>query len=122
MAGTVQIGRVLSAVCLWALASGVCGCGTTRDGGAAVVQVALTGSDQFEGGGRTAKLADLPALLKKNGAGSATEVIVVVSDQTPTGAIAAITGKLSSAGYRKVIFRRPRRAESSVGPDKPGGT
>jgi hypothetical protein len=121
MTGTIRNWRGMGAACLLGLVVGICGCKTTQDRGAAVVEVTLTGSDQFEGGGRTAKLADLPALLKKNGAGSATQVIVVVPDQTPAGAIAAISGKLTSSGYRKIIFRKPRHAASSVGSDKPAG-
>lgn len=102
---------------LAAAALAVCGCNTTRDGGVAAVQVTMAGDDLFEVGRRSAKLAELPALLKKNGAGPATEVIVVVSETTPGGAISAIGGKLSSAGYRKVVFRKPRHAESFAGPD-----
>lgn len=101
---------------LAAAAIGVGGCKTTRDGGAPVVQVTMTGDDLFQAGGRTAKLADLPALLKKSGAGPRSEIIVVVTETAPKGAMSAIGGKLASAGYRKVMFRKPRHAESFAGP------
>jgi hypothetical protein len=75
----------------------------------------MVGDDQFQAGNRTARLAGLPGLLQGMGANRTTEVVIVVTPRCSPPAMAAIGGKLGAAGFRKVMFQKPRGATSYVG-------
>jgi len=110
--------------CAFGVASlGVCafvgaGCDTTDSSSQRVVHVALQPGGRVSVGGRTVEVKELPARLKAMSASSHTRIRVTLRADTPAPTVTRIAGMLSSAGYLKVAFVRPKQAVSFTGNDK----
>jgi len=89
------------------------------DAGTSFIEVTFTADKKFIVRGEETTLGKLPAQLKSAGATHATAVRVCVDDSTPEVTMKAIAGKLKSAGYSRILFARPRRAEASVASNAP---
>ena len=87
--------------------------------GAAFIEISLTTSNKFLVHGEETTLGKLPARLKAAGATRSTAIMVAVANTTPAATMKAITGKLKSEGYARVLFTRPRHAEASVASNAP---
>jgi biopolymer transport protein ExbD len=91
---------------------GALGC-TTTGGGGSTLRVSLLADGKVAVGGRQTALVDLPKVVKAAGARSSTSIEVEVSDGTTQAEMMKVTTTLRNAGYVRVLFTRPRRAEVS---------
>ena len=87
--------------------------------GISSIDVSITDGQKFLVLGEETTLAKLPAKLKAAGATEVTTVRVAVEKNTPEVTMKAIAGKLSSEGYRRILFTRPRHAEAIVASNAP---
>ncbi len=76
----------------------------------------LTSTGTVVMNGAVIRRADLSHALRAAGAQPATPIVVSTDDATPMSAISALTSQLATAGYRCVLFKRPRHVETQVGP------
>jgi hypothetical protein len=109
---------ILSAACGLALLHGT----PARAGeksGIATIEVTLTANKKFLVYGEETTLSKLPSKLKSAGATQNTAVRVAIGNGTPAATLKAIAGKLSSEGYRRVMFALPRHAEASIASNAP---
>lgn len=103
-----------AAVVLFLMLSGCSLTGERISGG--VAHLAIAAQDgRILIGSKEVPLNKLPERLRRMGAKPTTEIQITVSDDVSPAVLSALTGKLRSAGYAKVIFVKPRKAESSRG-------
>lgn len=91
----------------------------TTDPVSSSIEATLTADKKFLVQGEETTLAKLPARLKSAGATRATTVRIAVEKNTPEVTMKAIMGKLRSEGYTRIVFTRPRHAESGVTSNTP---
>jgi hypothetical protein len=103
------------AVCV-GVAGGLAGCGTPGgDGSLDSVQVRVSPGGAVSVNGKTVALVHLTDRLASLGATPRTRITVMIPRDESASAIESIAGRLASAGYRKVVFTRPRRADAFRG-------
>lgn len=103
------ISLVLAACCCLLQASCMTG---SRQGRAAGVQVTSSGIIRLEG--RAVPVNEIGAALRKSGYGSGSRVNVEVPDNISPAIMKSITASLSRAGFRRVLFIKPRQAHSGT--------
>lgn len=104
-----------------AITLGASGCATTpspatRDSGG--VELTLTSSGNILTGGKETDLDHLSRQLHRIGATLDTPITINIPTDTPLTSVSAITGRLASAGYRKILFKRPKHAAISTQIDR----
>jgi hypothetical protein len=100
--------RACRCVVIWAVAAVVVsGCATPQS-----VSVTVLSADRIEVGRRTVTLNELPGTLQSMRATSSTEIVVYTPDTKSRVVVGAISSKLASSGYRKIMFRGQKRAEA----------
>ncbi len=92
----------------------VAGCGIPKGKAPPRLDIRYISGNQVIVGDRSVPLAELPAALKAEGATSRTEIAVSVPADASQTAMAAIGSKLATAGFRRIVFMRPRHASASV--------
>jgi len=92
---------------------GVQACSTGGAGGRSTLEVSLLVDGKVSVNGRVAAMHDLPRAVKAAGARASTSITVAVPDGASQGDMMAITRTLRQAGYARVLFTRPRRAQVS---------
>ena len=92
---------------------GAQGCSTGGAGGLSTLQISLRSDGKVSVAGRVAVMRDLPKAVKAAGARSFTSITVAVPDGTSQGEMMTVTRTLREAGYARVLFTRPRRAQVS---------
>jgi hypothetical protein len=76
------------------------------------IEVTLTSDNQFQVLGEKVPLTKLPDRLKSAGATRETAVVIAVPKETPQSTLAAVSGKLRSAGFPRMAFSRPRYVDA----------
>jgi len=112
-AGRLAVAAAVTVVVV-ACVCAVPGCRSLRGVPSRVVVTHL-GGDVFGVRGARVQLADLPAALRRRGCNANTGIEVSIASSTPRTTLAAVSGKLSAAGFRKVMFVKPLRADAFVG-------
>lgn len=97
---------------LIALAALVAGCATTPDG-RVDIRIEPDGSVNVEG--RQVALDDLAASVKRTGAKVDTVIEVTVPDDVKSDVLMGVTRPLATAGYKRVVFRKPKQAKATAG-------
>lgn len=97
----------------------VVGCGIMGVRSPARIEVGYVSGTELTVDSQSVPLAKLPEALRAQGATAQTEIAVGVPADAPQGVVAAIGGKLASAGFRKIVFTRPRQATAYVDGPKP---
>lgn len=93
---------------VWAIvAIAVSGCATPQS-----VSVTVLSADRIQVGRKTVTLNELPGTLQSMRATSSTEIVVDASDMKSRVVVGAISSKLASSGYRKIMFRGQQRTEA----------
>ena len=90
------------------------GCAAPHAGQSGPVQVSLVSSREVVVAGSRVPLSRLPRKLKAMGARSATPIQVAIPENTPMQVVSNVTTSLARAGFRRVLFRRPRQTEVRV--------
>jgi hypothetical protein len=70
--------------------------------------------------GREVGIPLFPAMLKSHKVPLTATLHIAVPADTPSSVLADITTRLTSVGYRKILFTRPRQAKASVSAVSPG--
>ncbi len=89
------------------------GCSTSGKGGPSSLRVYVLEDGTFDVNGRVAALSDLGKAVKAAGAKPATSIKVAVPDTASQAEMTRIMSELRRAGYVRVLFTRPRRAQAS---------
>jgi biopolymer transport protein ExbD len=104
--------RVLVLMVILASA-GAIGCDPTSEpAGDRAIQVTVLPEGSLLVEGRKMTVRELPDRLKSMRIPSKTPIKVEVEENTPMATISEITRSLASAGYGKIVFTRPKRADS----------
>ena len=96
-----------------ALVLGVQGCSTGGAGGRSSLEVSLLSDGKVSVEGRVTAMPGLPKAVKAAGAGPSTSIRVAVPQGGSQAEMMRITKTLRQAGYVRVLFTRPRRAQVS---------
>jgi len=91
------------------------GCVSTPGREVGECHLSLTSVGTVVMNGAVIRRGDLSRALKASGARHATPIVVSTEDTTPMSAISALTSQLATAGYRCVVFKRPRHVETQIG-------
>lgn len=95
---------------------GLTGCATTKTSagdGADGVILTLTPSGAILLEGKASDLDHLARRLRSSGATPDTPITIDIAAETPLATVSSIASRLASAGYRKILFRRPKHAAAS---------
>ena len=106
--------QVAAAAVLFLILPGCSLTGERLSGGVAHLTVAAP-DGRILIGSKVVALNELPERLRRMGAKPATEVQITVPDDVSPAMLSALTGKLRAAGYTKVLFVKPRKAQSTLG-------
>jgi len=91
------------------------GCITGRAPGAwTTVYVTLQDSGALTLEGKTTDTAGLAKRLKSMGATDQTAIEISIPEGTPTATLKGITQQLTSAGFRRILFVKPRRTDATL--------
>ena len=93
------------------------GCATTANSAAKqadTYELRLSPSGTLQFDGKETPVDHLVKQLRSAGATPDSSIVIDIPADTPLSRVTAITGQLASAGYRKIIFKRPRHTEVSV--------
>lgn len=103
----------LGAALLIAAAGGLtsAGCASTGSARTGTVDVALVSAGEVIVDGERLPVDRLPRKLKRMGARSATPIRIEIPEQMPMRVVSSVTTSLARAGFRRVLFRRPRQTE-----------
>ena len=104
---TISIALAVSLVLL-------AGCGTMSSKPRRTVKVTLTSSRTVTVDGQTIPTMQLTRKLKSLGATGRTGIIVAVPENTPPLALKSITSQLASAGFNRIAFSKPTRAQAAT--------
>ncbi len=104
--------QVATVVVVGMLALVVQGCATGGGRGPSRVQVSVLTDGRASVEGRVVAMEEMAGLLKAVGASASTTIAVELPQALPQAELMRITGLLRRAGYVRVIFKRPRRAEA----------
>lgn len=78
------------------------------------IEIRLLPSDRIAIENKVVAMKQAPTALRRAGATPATSIVVLAPANYPSSKFPRITGILSSGGFRKVMFTRPRKSNSSV--------
>jgi len=92
------------------------GCRTISSGGVPTIEAEIRMDGQAQWGVEVFPLDDLPGRLKSEGAGQSTAVFLEVPAEMPAARISALDRDLRKAGFQKIIYKRPRKADAAVHP------
>jgi len=93
--------------------------GTTENGDVEV-HAQLLRNQRVAMDGKEVGIALFPALLKTRKVPLTATIRIAVPADMPSSALADITTRLTSVGYRKILFTRPRQMKATVGASSPG--
>ena len=105
----IRISTVIAAVILLCA-----GCVAPNRDSNRTFELSLSPSGTCSFNRRVLRIDDLPRALKSAGAGKGSIIRVNIPDNIPTQTLRALTSRLASAGYSRVVFSKPRRAAVSV--------
>jgi hypothetical protein len=91
------------------------GCETSSKNAIARMKIELLPGGDMEVAGRICKLAELPASLRRAGAGTGTAIIIATPKRTTDAERSKIVSVLLSAKYRKFVFAGARQISVSTG-------
>jgi hypothetical protein len=91
------------------------GCETSSKNAIARMTIELLPGGDMEVAGRICKLAELPASLRRAGAGTGTAIIIATPKRTTDAERSKIVSVLLSAQYRKFVFAGARQISVSTG-------
>ena len=80
------------------------------------IELTLTQSGSILADGQATDLDHLTQQLRRAGATLATPITIKIPADTPLTIVSAISSRLASAGYRRILFKRPQRADASTEP------
>lgn len=107
------------AICVLLLALATAGCGMTGNNlSNNTIHVSVSQGGDITVNGKTTELSQLAGKLKSLGATADTCIKVSVPKETPTSTMSEITRNLASAGFRKIIFTRPKQVDSFLKTEK----
>jgi hypothetical protein len=93
------------------------GCRTTPSPGSqdpGAIELTLTSSGSILTAGKLTDLDHLARQLHRAGATLDTPITINIPADTPFASVSTITSRLASAGYRRILFKRPKRADAST--------
>jgi len=90
------------------------GCVAFDRGSAQSVELAVSAGGTCTLHNRVLRFEDVPRALKTAGASGQTLINVKVPDDIPTETLRALSSRLMSAGYRRVVFSKPKHAAAGV--------
>jgi biopolymer transport protein ExbD len=93
---------------LLAAAVAVCGCAVSLQ----LAELSLTPDGNVVVNGQSVEPTKVPSVLKTMGANAGTSIRVSIPESTTRTAMAKLTGSLSSAGFRKILFVKPQKTEA----------
>ncbi len=92
------------------------GCSTTPGGlSGSKIQVSVSSFGRITVDGRSVELSRLAGRLRSMGAGPGTRILISVPKDIYNSTIMDISRTLSAAGYRKVLFVKPKQVKTSKG-------
>ena len=93
------------------------GCATVMSSsgeGLDTIKLTLTAAGTLLLDGKAVPPERLPARLKSQGATPDTAISIDIPADTPPVQLTSLTSRLATAGFRKIVFKRPRHAAASV--------
>jgi biopolymer transport protein ExbD len=106
-----------------ALAISVAGCATPPSSAGKPTDEAIVLTLTQEGtlllNGKATALEHLAKRLRAAGATAETSLTINIPAETPLSSLSTITSRLASAGYRKILFKRPKHTAVSTQTDRP---
>lgn len=85
-----------------------------------VVQAQLLNGQRIACDGKEVGVPSFVTLLKKRHVPLDATLRIAVPAGLPSSALTELSSRLISAGYRKILFTRPRQVKATVGPASPG--
>ena len=98
------------------------GCATQREpagGDYDTIRLSMLSSGSIMLDGIPVLPQQLGRKLKRMGATPSTCIKIAVPDNAPKAALSELTVQLATAGFRRILFVRPRHADASLGEDVP---
>ena len=108
------IRAVVGCICIGGLVLSVGCVGSGEAGPPRRLAVELSTDGAITVEGQPTRLAGLGQALKGLGAKSSDAIVVSVPGDVGPGTLSALTRQLTAAGFRKVLFRRPRQVDSGL--------
>jgi hypothetical protein len=92
------------------------GCVSTPSSASEELRLAMTAGGMVFFEGKACDPATLPGALTSRGIAVDTPILVAIPADTPTGTLKELGRRLSSAGYRRFAFVRPKHADAVPAP------
>lgn len=90
------------------------GCATANKGGVESVDIAVSSTGFCTLNGRVVRFEELPRKVQDAGAGRRTVIRIAIPESTSAETIRMLSSRLASAGYSRLIFSKPKRADASI--------
>ena len=111
--------KAMPILCTCLLAGLLCASCTTPEVSSAAgrtILVTLLNKDTVQVDGKSIRVGLLAGALKAKGADPKTGIRIDVPADTPMTTLSDLTRRLTAAGYTRVLFTKPRKADAEIDP------